>query len=151
MTTETHPKAALLPNRLAAAIALIFTGWMAALAIRDVLLRPIRLQDWFFPIFPPLFKAPHWVAIAVNAAFYAYLIWICVCFFRFAKGKERVVIAGWLLGFVLYPAERFSPTVSVARYVEATAMGISLLAALAIFLEFYGPRGTRIETSADDH
>jgi hypothetical protein len=64
--------------------------------------------------------------------------------FRSARGKERVVLAGWFLGIFLYPVEALLPSFGTAeRYIDAAAMGIALLAAVAIFLSFFADENSQ--------
>jgi hypothetical protein len=148
VTGESKPKAALISNRLAATLALILTGFVAALDIRYALFGPINHSSW---LLSPFRSWPLWLTAAVNALVYLYLLWIFVSFFRGTTGKERVLVLGWAIGITLYPLKAFFPAAGgPIQYADATAMGVAFLAALAIFLEFYAARETQIETSADD-
>ena|SRR6185437_4566030 len=133
----------LIPNRLAAVIGVILTGFLAALAFRDALFHPVGRFHWLFPL---AFEIPKWAVFTVNAVFYAYLLWACFAFFRIAQGKERVIVVGWSLGIVLYPVKYLVPaTAAVAiQCVEAAGMAVAFLAALDILLRFLSVDKARV-------
>jgi hypothetical protein len=147
MSRESQPRPALIRTRLAAILALILTGFVAALDIRHALFGPIDTSKW---LLSPFRSWPLWVMVAVNAFFYVCSVWICVLFFRGTAGKERILVVGWALGIVLYPLKALFPgAAGPIQYADATAMGMAFLAALSIFLEFYAPHDDRIKTSND--
>jgi hypothetical protein len=148
MTSESQPRPlVLIRNRLSATIAVLATGIVTFDVIREVVLNPTKRVDW---LLSPFLSLPLWVTVAANVVFYLFALWIGVLWFWGTKGKERVVAGGWLLGWILLSVESFWPAVSIIRYIDAITWGIAFLAALAVFLEFYTPRDTRVETSADD-
>ena len=118
-------------------VAVVLTGFLAALSFRDAFLRPVQHAQWLLPL---AFMLPNWAGRAVNIAFYGYLLWAGVLFFRFAQGKERIVVVAWFLIIMLYPVEIFgSHRAAVAiKYVEAAAMAVAFFAALDILLRSVG-------------
>jgi len=92
---------------------------------------------------------PTWAGVAVDVAFYAYLLWLCVVFFRIAQGKERVLVAGWCPGILLGPIEHLVSisTAAAIQYVQAVSIAVAFVAAVLILLE--GPaRGNLLLTEA---
>lgn len=142
MEQRSH-KTRLIPNRLAAVAAAILTGLIAVEAFRDALFHPVGRFRWLFPLW---FEVPKWALFAVNGAFYAYLLWVCFVFFRIAQDKERVIVAGWSLGIVLYPIKYLvSPPVALAiQYVEATGLTAAFFAALDILRRFFLANKARV-------
>jgi len=126
----------LIPNRLAAVIGVILTGFLATLTFRDAFFHPARHSHWLIRLD---FMLPKWALLAVNGVFYGYLLWLCFAFFRIAQGKERVVVVGWSLGIVLYPIKNLvsTPAVIAIQYVEAAGMAAAFLAVLDILLRLF--------------
>jgi hypothetical protein len=75
--------------------------------------------------------------LLINAAFYGYVLWLCVVFFVIAKGKERILVAGWGPDLLLNPIKGVvsAPAVGAIRQFQAVSLAIAFLAALSIFLE----------------
>lgn len=121
----------LIPNKLTAWIAVGLTGWVAALAFRAIR-RPVLGAHWLVP----LDFLPYWAQLIVNAAFYGYLVFLGVLFFRVAQGRERIVVVGFFLSNLFYPVEMFvAPPAAIAmKNVNAVAQGVAFLAALDILL-----------------
>jgi len=132
---ERGDKPRLIPNKFAAIAAAILTGIVAVEVYRDALFHPVGRFHWLFPL---AFEIPKWAVFAVNGAFYAYLLWVCVAFFRITQGRERLVVAGWSLGIVFYPIKYLvsAPAAVAIQYVEAAGMTLAFLAALVILLRF---------------
>lgn len=126
-------KPGLIPNRRAAVIGVILTGFLAAATLRDAYLHPTGPFHWLFPLD---FMLPKWALWAANGAFYGYLLWLCFVFFRMAQGKERVVVLGSFLGIMLYPIRILAstPAAVIIQYVEAAGTAIAFLTALDILL-----------------
>jgi hypothetical protein len=91
-------KPRLIHTKRGAVIALCFTGYVAALSVRDVLWHSQRQHHWLLDLDWLVYwhiSLPAWVAAAVNLAFYAGLLWGGVGLYRIAQGKERVLVVGW--------------------------------------------------------
>jgi hypothetical protein len=80
---------------------------------------------------------PSWLNTPVNVVFYGYLLWLCFWFFRAARGKERIVVAGWCPGLILGPFKHFvsDADISVIQYVEAVSIAVAFVAAVLILIE----------------
>ena len=78
--------------------------------------------------------------LAVNVAFYAYLLWLCIVFFRTAQGKERILVAGCFPGILLTPLQSLVSTTTATsiRYIEAASIAVAFVAAVWIMLEGTG-------------
>ncbi|MGA8365898.1 MAG: hypothetical protein ACLQMT_03615 [Candidatus Acidiferrales bacterium] len=127
-------KLGLIHSRLGAVIALCLTGYVAALSFRAVFSHHRPEFHWLILKKPLDFGLPTWALAAINLAFYAYLIWVGVLIYRMAQGKERILVAGWLVGF-LWPIEYLSMSAAaVIRCVDAAGMLVALVAAVYIFM-----------------
>src|SRR5271170_6246833 len=88
----------LIHTRRGAVIVLCSTGYVAALSFRNLLVQsqhePPLLIDSHFPL-------PSWAAAGINLAFYVCLIWGFAELYRNARGKERVLVGGWVTSFFL--------------------------------------------------
>jgi hypothetical protein len=122
-----------------AVVALCFTGYGAALSVRDVLWHSQRQHHWLLD-FDWLvlwhISLPAWVVAGVNLAFYAVLFWGGVLLYRIAQGKERVLVVGWaavlFLGLI-----QFLISASAATEIDplkAFMAAAAFLAAVDIFL-----------------
>jgi len=123
----------LIPHMRAAGVAVGLTSSLTALSVRAIG-RPLPVPgDHWLLRFHFL---PYWAQLTVNSAFYGYLVFLGISFFRLAQGRERVVVVGSFLGFLFYPFEPFvaPPAVIAMRNVSAAAHAVALLAALDIFL-----------------
>ena len=130
-------KHGLIHNRPAALVALCLTGFSTMWSFRDVVSHAQHKSPWLLDL---RFMLSPWAATAVNLAFYAYLLWLGVQFYRIAQGKERVLVAGWFIGFLLRPAQNEIPMPAAAAYVQAVgnamafvANGIAFVAAVHLF------------------
>jgi len=88
----------------------------------------------------------------VNVVFYAYLLWLCIVFFRAAKGRERVVVAGWCPGLLLGP---FKNTFSISatdaiQFFEVVGITIALVESVLIFREYSGLNDTPLGSTFSD-
>src|SRR5260370_12710042 len=91
-------KPRLIHTKRGAVIALCFTGYGAALSVRDVLWHSQRQHRWLLDLDWLVYwhiSLPAWVVAGVNLAFYAGLLWGGVLLYRIAQGKERVLVVGW--------------------------------------------------------
>jgi hypothetical protein len=124
----------LIRSRRAAVVALCLTGFETALSIRDVFAHSQPRGQWLVSL---EFLLPHWAAAVVNVAFYAYLLWLGVDFYRTAQGKERVLVAGWSTVILTGPLENLV-SVSAAtaiQWIHAASMVAALTAAVYILIE----------------
>jgi hypothetical protein len=85
-------KSGLIGNRETAIGVFILTAFVAALTFRAALSHEAHQSHWLLPLNDLLST---WAVWAINIAFYVYLAWLCVAFFRVAVGKERILVAGW--------------------------------------------------------
>lgn len=77
-----------------------------------------------------------WPMIAVNVFFYSYVCWLAFWFIRGTKGPERVFMAGWFAGLLLWPLKMLHPQWTVAiKYIGALGLAVAFLAALALLLQ----------------
>lgn len=137
-------KPGLIHHRRNAVIGLVLTGLVAAMTLRAAFSRSPHHSHWLLPLD---FLLPAWALWAVNVAFYAYLLWLCVVFFRVAIGKERVLVAGWFLLILLSPVQNLVSTSAAAaiQYIKAVSIAVAFVAVLLLLLE--GP--TRDNASSD--
>ena len=135
-------KPGLIPNRWAAVIGVMLTGFLTAVTVRDAYIHPTRHFYWLFPLD---FMLPNWALWLVNGAFYGYLLWLCFVFFRIAQRKERIVVLGCSLGIVLYPIQNLvsTPGAVAIQYVEAAGTAVAFLVALDILLRLLVTDKTR--------
>jgi hypothetical protein len=77
-------------------------------------------------------------------ALYASFIYLCVAFPRGLRGKERVLVAGWVPGVLLSPVQGLvSESLAAAiQYFKAGSIMVAFLAAVAILVE--GPEGENV-------
>lgn len=75
--------------------------------------------------------------MAVNLAFYAWLVWLCVVFPRALHGKERVLAIGWALSLLLSLIQGLvsASLAAFIQYVSAASIMVALFAAIAILIE----------------
>jgi uncharacterized membrane protein YkvI len=124
----------LIRSRRIALVGLILTGYIAVLTFRAAFLQSPNHSHWLLPLDNVL---PAWALWAVNVAFYGYLLWLCFTFFRAVRGKERVLIAGWVPGIVLSPIQSLV-SISLAdaiQYVKAVSISVAFVAAILILIE----------------
>jgi hypothetical protein len=125
----------LIGNRLTAAIAVCLTGFLAVRDFRAVFSGTLPKPGWLIPF--DSMPLPIWAMAIVNLAFYVYMLWLGVVFYRWAQGNERVVVAGFFAGTLLSPIKALvsPPAVAVIRSVQAVGMTVAFLAATYIFLK----------------
>jgi hypothetical protein len=127
-------KQRLIPNRRTAAIAVALTGYVAALTLRAAFSQSPHTFHWILSLGHLL---PSWAVWAANVAFYVCLLCLCIAFPLSLRGKERVLVAGWVPGVLLSPVQGVV-SVSVAaaiQHVKAVSMVIAFVAAVLILLE----------------
>ena len=121
----------LISNKAAGLAALLLTGFVAAQALRGLLLHK-RHSVWLFPLF---FSAPRWTFLALQLAFYAYLLWLCFVFFRVAVGKERTIVAAWSFAIFSGPVGSLLSR-PAARALDSVA-AFGLLAAFLVAMDIW--------------
>lgn len=127
-------KQQLIPNRRTAAIAVALTGYVAALTLRAAFWQAPYTLHWILSLGHLL---PSWAVWTANVAFYVCLLCLCIAFPVSLRGKERVLVAGWVPGVLLSPVQGVV-SVSVAaalQHVKAVSIVIAFFAAVAILLE----------------
>jgi hypothetical protein len=134
--TESYPDSSqnydgrLLTTPLRAGVAVSLTAFVFILAIRDALHPSVRHTSL------ALSFILHGAAlIAVNVAFWGYVGWIGFCFIRGTHERERVVMIGWLVSFLLTPLEWVWPEwILPMRYTDVLALLIALFAAISLWV-----------------
>ena len=124
----------LIRNRRTAIVGLILTGYIAVLTFRVAFSQSPHHSHWLLPLDSML---PAWALWAVNVVFYGYLLWLCVAFSRAVRGKERVLIAGWVPGILLSPIQSVV-SISLAaaiQYIKMVSISIALVAAVLILIK----------------
>ena len=131
-------KARLIHTRRGAVIALCFTGYGAALSVRDVLWHSQRQHHWLLDLDWLVYwhiSLPAWVVAGVNLTFYAGLLWGGVGLYRIAQGKERVLVVGWaaviFLGLIQFLIS--ASAAAAIDPVKAIMAAAAFLAAVDIF------------------
>ena len=136
-------KVGLIPDRLTAIAAVVLTGFVTAASFRTAFYSaPYYWRPFFY-----LPMLPRWAQLLINAAFYGYILWLWVVFFVAAKGRERMLVAGWGPDLLLNPIKSVvsSPVVTAIRQFQAFSLAVAFLAAVSIFLEI----AARDKPSAD--
>lgn len=136
-------KNGLIQSRGAAVFALCFTGLLAVLSFRSAFFHPYFKSDWLnFG-----FLRPAWLGPALGLFFYFYVLWLGVVFYRAARGKEHILVAGMFVGILLsLPSQKLSASALVAvRYADAFGDAVAFLMAVEIFLEMRAANSTRQE------
>jgi hypothetical protein len=125
---SSSPPARLLTTRTRCAVALGLTGFVFALAIRDVLLVSHAKRAWPFVLHG-------WPGVALNVFFYGYVCWLGFWLIRGTSGTERVFMTGWFAGILLSPLRALRPHWNGAiTEIAAIGLAVSVLAALALLL-----------------
>jgi hypothetical protein len=143
-------KPRLIHTKRGAVIALCLTGYGAALSVRDVLWHSQRQHHWLLDLDWLVYwhiSLPAWITAGVNLAFYAGLLWGGVLLYRIAQGKERFLVAGWLMGGFLGLILNLVPASAAAEldYVKVIGMLVALLAAADILLTMPASGYPRLE------
>jgi hypothetical protein len=146
-------KPRLIHTRRGAVIALCFTGYGAALSVRDVLWHSQRQRHWLLD-FDWLvlwhISLPARVVAGVNLAFYAVLFWGGVLLYRIAQGKERVLVVGWaavlFLGLIQFLVS--ASTATEIDLLKAFMAAVAFLAAVDIFLRMPAGGYPRLDDQA---
>jgi hypothetical protein len=68
---------------------------------------------------------------------------ICIAFFRGTRGRERILVAGWLPGTLLGPLKNlFSTSAADAiQFFEVMGITVALVESVLIFREYSGRNG----------
>ena len=124
----------IIPNRFTAIIAVLFTGYVAALAVRAAFAQSPHHFHWILPLDYMLPPRAVWVA---NVAIYVCLFYLCIALPLSLRGKERVLVTGWAPGVLLSPIQGVvSASLAAAiQYVKALSIVIAFVAAVLILLE----------------
>ena len=125
-------------TRRAAIVSAALTGFAAAGTFRSVFFSPPHhyRSHWFLDL---SFVLPKWALLPLNLAFYAYLAWVCIVFFRAAQGRERILVAGWCPGILLAPSRMFFPSATdIVQFFDVVGMTIAFVASVLIVGEFHG-------------
>jgi hypothetical protein len=125
-------------TRRAAIVSAALTGFVAAVTFRNVFFFPPhhRRSHWFLDAG---FILPKWALLPLNFAFYAYLIWLCIVFFRAAQGRERTLVVGWCPGILLDPLSALFPSVAeTVQFFDAVGITVAFIASVLIVREFPG-------------
>ena len=121
----------LLTTRRRSAVALVLTGYVFALAVREILNPGHSKSGWLLD--PGVLHG--WYLVALNAFFYACLCWSAFWCIRGTSGTERPFMAGWFAAILLSPLKGLGPQWRIAiSFIELTGLALSFLAALALFL-----------------
>ena len=125
----------LISNRRNAAIAVCLTGFVAVQSFRGAFSQAPHNPDWLLPLDP--ISMPIWILAVVNVAFYLYLVWVVVTFYRSAQREERVVVAGWFGVLLLIPLHLLASARGAAaiQWVKAAGMAVAFIAAGYILLK----------------
>lgn len=118
-------KRGLIRNRPAALVALCVTGSSTIWRFRDLVSHTQHKSAWLFDL---RFMLSPWAATAANLAFYAYLLWLGVGFYRLAQGKERVLVACWLIGFFIGLVHDRIAMPAAAGYAQAVGNAMAFVA-----------------------
>lgn len=128
--TESQPTW-LLTTRLRIALAMVWTAYLLALAIRGIIRR--SHAAWLVPQ-SILFHG--WVLIVFNVLIYGEICWMAFWCIRRTMGRERLFMVGMFTDILLWPAKMFLPQWAFAiRHVGAFGLAIATLAALTLLLD----------------
>ena len=124
----------LITGTLAAVIAVVLTGYVGAKTVRAAFWQSEHHFHWLIPL-DNIF--PHRAVLAVNVVFYVFMVFLCVVFPLSFRGKERILVAGWVPGVLLSPIQGFVSTsiAAAVQYFKAAAIMVSFFAAVAILME----------------
>jgi hypothetical protein len=129
---QPHTPPRLLTTRTRITVAVCVTAFVLALAVLGGLHLGHTESGWLLPLD---FVLHGWPLIAANVAWYGYLCWLSLCFIRETAGRERLVVVGWCLTYLVWPVEVLRPEWAGAiRYVGILMLSLALLAALSLLL-----------------
>jgi hypothetical protein len=139
----------LITSRRIAVVAVALNGITAVTTFRNVFLHFPRTHHfhWLLQLDSLL---PAWTWVPINIAFYAFLVCLCVEFFRTSRGRERVMVAGWFPGALLGPFTGISiPATDAIQFFEVAGTTIALVESVLIFREYSGCNGVSLGSSSD--
>src|SRR6266851_3155414 len=143
-------KPRLIHTKRGAVFALCFTGYGAALSVRDELWHPQRQHHWLLDLDWLVYlhiSLPAWVVAGINLAFYASLLWGGVLLYRIAQGKERVLVVGWaaviFLGLIQFLISGSAAT--AIDPLKAFMAAAAFLATVDIFLKMPASGYSRLD------
>ena len=98
--------------------------------IRAVMYPGHANSGWLFqPGIVPL----GWPLVAWNIAIYCYICWLAFWFIRGMQNRERLFMAGWSIGMLLWPLRMLLPHWARAtEFIGAFGQAVALLAALSL-------------------
>ena len=121
------------------------TAMAFALDIRNM--RPSRTPSGWLT--PPFLGLHVWPMITANVLIYGYICWLGFWFIRGTAGRERVFMAGWFLGILLWPVKMLWPQwAGTVRQIGVFGLAVALLAALALLLDRSDAAGSNSATDA---
>ena len=87
--------------------------------------------------------------MTVQFAFYGYLLWLSLVFFRAGSGKERVIVAAWFFAIFAGPLQTLLPNfASILEFIAAFGMAAAFLMTVDIGLrQCVHPSGGDSQTS----
>jgi hypothetical protein len=127
----------------------ILNGYVAALTFRSAFSQRPHHFRWILSLGSLL---PQWAVLTANVALYASLIFLCVAFPLGLRGKERVLVAGWVPNVLLSPVQGLVSESMAAgiQYLKAGSMMIAFLAAVAILLERPEGENTPVDSTTPE-
>jgi hypothetical protein len=137
MNTREH-KFKLIGNRFSAILAVCLMGFLAQRDIRGVFSETPHESGWLMPL--DFLRLPGWGVAVINLAFYIYLIWVGVWFYRRTEGNERLLVAGFLTSGLLGLFGRIRALASphpmaTIRSLQSVCMTVAFVAAILILLK----------------
>ncbi len=131
----------IIPSRRIAVVTIALTGFTAATTFRNVFLPSPRDHHfhWLLQVDSLL---PGWAMLPVNVVFYALLVSICIGLFRAARGRERILVVGWLPGILLghFKNALSASATDVINFFEVVGITVALVESVLILREYLPPR-----------
>jgi len=133
----------LITTRFRALIALVLTGWIAALHLHPVTWgRPLPWTWLYAGILPT------WAVVVINAFFYGYLIWLGFVFaLAQIRKEEKAIWVAICANAILTPARVLVP--NLKGFVQMVRTGLSLiafLAALALLVSLWNEQASKAKS-----
>jgi len=127
-------KIRLINSRFTAAVAVVLTGYIAAITFRAAFWQIPHRFHWIIQLD---YLLPPWAVLTANLAYYALLLFACIAFPRSLRGKERFLVAGWVPGVLLGPIQGLvsASLADAIQYVKAGSIMVALFAAVVILIE----------------
>jgi hypothetical protein len=146
MEAPTQPER-LIRNRRIATMVVMGTGVLTAVTLWRTFFPVPHQSHWLLPL---RFLLPGRADIAVNVAFYLYLLWFVIFrFFRKSQGKEQILIAGYCPLVFLNPFKYLVSTAggNLFQSLQLIGMIMAFVAALLILKDAPATDDTRHNTS----